>query len=393
MRFLHLADLHLGKNLGGYSLIEDQRYVLKQAIDLVKSENLGAVVIAGDIYDSGVPSGEATRLLSSFLTELSRLKAPVLMISGNHDSADKLGFVSDVLANERIYIGTRLNDDHTHPLVPVSLGDTDFYLLPYMTRGYLNSYFTEEIKDGFDDLSSGLRYLFSKLTLNKARKNVLVAHQTVFPSEGKLETGGSEEAVYMDEDGELTGTSPALSLALFSPFDYVALGHIHKKLTLDKKTDRARYPGALLKYHQGECNQEKTFTIVDMNGKVPVITEKGVYPFRDLVQIKGNWDDLVSEDNLRKHKNDYVFFILDGQAKVSEPFPTLKTIYPYALGFKKTEHNADSVAIKRKFSSDISEVDLASLFSSFYKDVKGTEIPEQYASYIKNKIETLKGGK
>lgn len=368
MRFLHLSDLHLGKRLRQYDLIPDQRFVLGEALDLVRQEKLDAVVISGDVFDRETPSGKATLLLDYFLTSLFEMGVPVLLISGNHDSADKLHFVSGILSKNSIHIVTEVEDS----LVPVEVGGALFFLLPFTNFQSVNAAFGTSFKD----LSSALSYVVGRMPLSKDKPNILLAHQSVLPSSGVLEIGGSEEEPFIDSSGDVGG-SEVVPVSVFSSFDYIALGHIHKAFDV---SDKARYPGALLKYHEDEANNKKSFTIVDASTKNVTYSLRPVSFLHDVVSLKGTLDEIIHEEG---HDDDYVFASLTDKDYLDEPMARLKNRYKFALGLKYLSVASHE---EKKTYEDIEKVTKDDLFSDFFTLVTGEEEDEEERSIVHEEI-------
>lgn len=369
-KLLHLADLHLGKRLREYDLFDDQKYVLDQAIALAVKEKVDAVVVAGDIYDSGAPSGVTTTLLDEFITGLYNKKIPLLMISGNHDSPDKLHFVSNILSNNNIHIVTDITDS----LNPITIDGINFYLLPYTNYQTVNAIFSTS----YNDLSSSISFLVKKMNIDKNKTNVLVAHQSVLPSSGILTIGGSETQPEVDSSGQVGG-SDVIPCSLFKDFDYVALGHIHKSIRL---SNNALYPGSLLKYHKDEATNHPSFKIIDITNKKVTIEEKPISFLHDVVVLKGTLEDICKS---KGRENDFVFAELTDKGYVDEAMSKLKSHYKYACGleYQAIKHNND----EEKPSIDIKKIDKMTLFSSFYKHVTDEDINEDDKKIIKEEID------
>ncbi len=377
MKFLHLADLHLGKRIGEYDLYDVQSDILSKIVKYVEENMIPTVVIAGDVYDTRDPSASATRLLDDFLSELNRIHVNVLMISGNHDQEDKLHFGSSILRNSGIHIVTNIKDS----LTPVTIDDVNFYLLPFVNRYDVHNAFRDETKD-FDTLGEAISYVIGKMNIDKTKKNVLVSHQGVLGSGGKLYASGSEVSVEKDKDGAIGGED-IISSSVYKDFDYVALGHIHKKMNVEKNM---RYPGALLKYHKDEANNDKTFTIVNTDDfsieeiKIPVL--------RDVRVLKGPFEDV------RKHyefKSDYVFFELTDTDYVHNPMERLKKDFPYACGISYPSKKISTHTATEKTYEDVDKISKVELFNNFYKIQMDEEMNEEQKKMISAIVKEIWG--
>ena len=358
MRFLHLADLHLGKRLKEFSLIEDQRFVLKQAVDLLRTEHLDGVFLAGDIYDSSVPTAEATSLFDDFLTEINRLGVPIFLISGNHDSAEKLEFGGRIFAKNRIYVCT----DVKSSLKPIVYNGINIYLLPFIKPIDVNFAFNTTVKT----YSEALNEVIQRMAVDPSKTNVLLAHQMVLPVNGPLLVGGSESALNA-QDGVAIGDVTSVSASLFSMFDYVALGHVHRPQTL---ASNARYPGSILKYHKDEAGIEKLFTIVDIdNKKVTLETRKERY-LHDVVMAKGSLEEILKAPF---DQNAYLFAVLKDATTLEDPMGKLRSRYPYAAAVEYERLDGGIASIEK---IDIEHQDKEELFSDFFQKQNGKPLDQ-----------------
>ena len=373
MKFLHLADLHLGKKIGEYSLIDCQKDALDKALNLVIKENISTIVLSGDIYDSHDPSIEAMKLLNYFLNNCYKNNIKLLMISGNHDQSSKLHYASEILKNNNIFIVTETKDS----LKPIKIDGVNFYLLPYFNKfDYMHS-FNETISN----MDEALKSIIKKMNLDKTVKNVLITHLAVAKSkEEKIYASGSETSLNLNVDGSIGGEDLVSSYVL-NQFNYVALGHIHKAYNV---SNNIRYPGALLKYHKDEANNKKTFTVVDTD-----TFEYKEYPYNqlhDVVVLEGLFDELKKEIN---YVNDYVFFNLTDKEYISEPMASLKQIFPYAVNI-----NYKSVKSNVTYTSNYENIEKVSkleLFNDFYKMQKENEMTDKQRDEIRSIIKEVWG--
>jgi exonuclease SbcD len=352
MKILQLSDLHLGKRLKEYSLIEDQLFVLDQALALIDSEALDAMFLCGDIYDSTVPSAEATSLFDDFLTKIHAKHLPVFIISGNHDSADKLHYGSAIFKEEGIHVITRVEDS----LTPISLNGVYIYCLPFIRPADVNYAFGTDCKSYSDAIAEVLK----RMALDTAKTNILLAHQAVLPEKGSLALGGSEEMA--GEDGSMVGDVSAVSASLFKDFDYVALGHIHKGQSV---ASNARYAGSILKYHKDEAANEKSFLLLEISPKHVVVTPKPITYLHDVIHLQGSLEQILAMD---ADKNAYVFASLTDNALLDDPMAKLKVKYPYAAWVDYVSHDVVSPDMH---IVDVEHVQKSKLFADFYAAQNG----------------------
>lgn len=365
MKFLHLADLHIGKKLNDYSLLEDQRIVLGAAIDLAAKEDVDAIVIAGDVFDSSSPSAEAMTTYDWFLTALFGLKKPLLIISGNHDSAERLNVASSILRHSGVYIVTKLED----AVKPITIAGVDFYLMPFFRPSDVNRLLNADCKS----YQAAMATLLDQMSINRAHPNVLVTHQAILPTGAKVASSGSETSLDTDANGDVAGTE-IIDASLFSAFDYLALGHIHKAQFVSAN---ARYPGAPLKYHIKEAGAKRTFTIVEMSGKTPKVTEFDIALPHDLAVLEGSFEELLNREG---NENDYVWCRLTDPAYVDAPFQKLKAKYPYCLGLEFPRIRPADV--ETADFDNVEEINRDDLFAAFFAKYGGRELDEKERLFI-----------
>lgn len=374
MIFLHLADLHLGKKLNDYPLYEDQKIVFAQAIDLCKKENVDAIVVAGDVYDSSAPSAEAMEAYDEFLARFYALGKPLLIISGNHDSAERLHVASSILRQNDVHIVTRLED----ALTPVEISGVRFYLLPYFRPSEVNRVFGTD----FHSYNEAMAFLIGKMNIDPNKPNVLVTHQSILPLGEKVLPSGSETSIDLDTDG-VVGGSEVIDVKLFDCFDYMALGHIHKAQFV---SHNARYAGALLKYHVKEASAKRSFSIVDVQGKTVRVEETPIALPHDLVILSGTLDEILSSPG---HENDYVFARLEDEAYVDNPAAKLKSRFPLYLGMDLPRR---AQATEEVEVENVEEANPVDLFGKFYEKYGGRELDADEKEIVEDLFTVIKEG-
>lgn len=353
MRFIHLSDLHIGIKLNNVSLIEDQREILKQVVDLARTERVEAIILAGDIYDKSVPAEGAVELLDEFLNNLVQLDIAVLIIPGNHDSATRLSFGATQLLNSRVYIAKPYAGFVEKISLEGKLGEVvDFYLLPFIKPAMVRPYFPEEDISSYDD---AIQKVLANLELDKEHCNVLVAHQFV--------TGAST----CDSEAITVGNLDNISVQHFEAFDYVALGHIHTPQNI-VNSPKYRYCGTLLKYSFSEVNQQKSVTVVDiMPGKKLSVELFHLKPVHDLRIIRGSYQELMSPEFYRQQEcSDYLEIILTDESEVPEAIGRLRTVYPNVLqlGYDNSRSKNEYML---EMQADVDKISPHKLFGDFYK--------------------------
>lgn len=317
MKFLHLADLHLGKRVNGFSMLEDQAYILRQILAILDDEQPDGVLIAGDVYDKSVPSVEAVELLDGFLTELRARGVPVLLISGNHDSPERLAFGGRVMDS----CGIHISPVYDGALAPVTLqdafGPVHVWLLPFVKPAHVRHWFPDADIESYTD---AMAEAVAHMDIDTAARNVLVTHQFV--------TGGTRSG---SEELSVGGTDNVDS-GVFAPFDYVALGHLHGAQHIGRET--IRYAGSPLKYSFSEARQHKSVTVVTLGEKGDVqVRTVALTPLRELREIRGSYDELTARSFYEHttYRSDYLHLILTDEQDVFDAMSRLRTIYPYLM--------------------------------------------------------------
>lgn len=317
MKFLHLADLHLGKRVNGFSMLEDQAHILRQILAILDDEQPDGVLIAGDVYDKSVPSVEAVELLDGFLTELRARGVPVLLISGNHDSPERLAFGGRVMDS----CGIHISPVYDGALAPVTLqdafGPVHVWLLPFVKPAHVRRWFPDADIESYTD---AMAEAVAHMDIDTAARNVLVTHQFVT---GGMRSGSEELSV---------GGTDNVDSGVFAPFDYVALGHLHGAQHIGRET--IRYAGSPLKYSFSEARQHKSVTVVTLGEKGDVqVRTVALTPLRELREIRGSYDELTARSFYEHttYRSDYLHLILTDEQDVFDAMSRLRTIYPYLM--------------------------------------------------------------
>lgn len=355
MKLIHLSDLHIGKRLHEASLLEDQAYILDQIVDIVRREAPDGVLIAGDVYDKTVPPAEAVCLLDDFLVKLTALGAPVFLISGNHDSPERLSFASRLLERSRLYISP-VYDGRVSPVtLEDSYGPADIWLLPFVKPIHLRHFFPEEAVESYTDaLACAIRHM----DLDPSRRNVLVTHQFV--------TGG----VRCQSEEVSVGGADNVDAAVFAPFDYVALGHLHGPQ--DVGSPRVRYCGTPLKYSFSEAGQQKSVTVAELEEKGELrVRAVPLEPLRDLKEIRGGYDTLACREFYQSFDREvYLHAILTDEEDVPDAVGKLRSIYPNLLWLTYDNRRARAGEPDRDLG-ELGALSPLELFAQFYERQNG----------------------
>ena len=313
MKFIHLSDLHIGKRVNEFSMIEDQKYILLEILSIIEKEEANAVLISGDIYDKSQPSNEAVNLFDEFIFRLSKLNVKTYIISGNHDSAEKLSFAYRFIEKSNVFISPVYNGEIKKHTLLDEWGKVNIYMLPFIKPINVKLQFEDEEISSYTD---AIKVAIKHMDVNENERNIILSHQFV--------TG----AIRSDSEEISLGGTDNVDVCAYDSFDYVALGHIHSPQKLVR--DTVRYSGTPLKYSFSECRHNKSVTVVEMKEKGNVlITQIPLVPMRDLVEIKGKYDEVMAKsfyENLNADK-DYFHITLTNEEDVADALLKLRTVY------------------------------------------------------------------
>lgn len=374
MKIIHLSDLHIGKKLNGYSLIEDQQYILRRIFDIIEQETPDCVIIAGDVYDKAIPSTEAVDLLDSFLVELSAMDTHVFIISGNHDSPERLAFASRLISNTGIHISPVYSGSIIPDVMEDSFGSVGIYMLPFVKPANVRHFFPDAEISSYTD---AVRTAVEQMEIDTSRRNVLITHQFV--------TG----AARCDSEDVSVGGTDNVDVEVFSDFDYVALGHIHRPQNVG--SERVRYCGTPLKYSFSEAADEKSVTVIELaeKGSLTVRTVP-LRPQRDMVVLRGSYDQLTSRDFYKDttYCEDYLHIILTDEEDIPYAMSNLRTIYPnlMKLDYDNTRTRSGGVVTG---TADVERRSPLELFEEFYEMQNGSEMSDIQTEHISSMIEKI----
>ena len=373
MKFLHLSDLHIGMRLNDFSLQDDQRFILSQIVDIAKNEKPDAVIIAGDIYDKSIPSVDGVRLFDDFLTDLAEINIPVLAISGNHDSAERLSFGTRLMKISGVHIASTFSGAPECIKLTDSFGEVNFWLLPFIKPATVRRFFPESEIVSYND---AVKVAIGAAELNVNERNVLVAHQFV--------TG----AATSDSEQITAGGIDNVDAELFDAFDYVALGHIHKPQKI--RRDQVRYCGTPLKYSFSEAAHKKSVTIVTLCEKGHVaIDEIELIPLRDMREIKGSYDELTLRENYEgTNQFDYLRVILTDEEEIPDAVAKLRNIYPNIMRLDYDNRRTKTVS-SIDSADGVEKKSPRELFDELYELQMGAKMNEAQSKIISEMIENI----
>ena len=373
MKFVHISDLHLGKRIYDFSMLDDQKHILGEILKVIDSEAPDAVLIAGDVYDKSIPSIEAVELLDDFLYELSGRDLQVFLISGNHDSPERLAFASRLISPT----GIHLSPVYSGAVEPVVLtdgsGPVDIYLLPFVKPAHVRRLFPDAKIESYND---ALRTAVEALHIDRGRRNVLVTHQFI--------TGAARS----DSEEISVGGTDNVDASVFDGFDYVALGHIHGPQNIG--SERIRYCGTPLKYSFSEVSHEKSVTVVDMDkdGDLAVRTVP-LRPLHDMREIEGTYEELTYRPAYEgTNTDDYLHITLTDEEDVPDAIGKLRLIYPNLMNLDYNNSRTRAAGML----SDIADVERRSpldLFGEFYEQQNGRPMSDEQEAFAREIMEKI----
>lgn len=377
MKLFHLSDLHLGKRLNETSLHEDQVHILAEIHRLAEEERPDAILIAGDVYDRSMPSAEAVLLFDDFLCRLSRLRIPVMIISGNHDSAERLSFGGRLMELSGIHISPVYNGSVRAITLSDEHGAVNFWLLPFIKPIHVRRYFPDAEIESYTD---ACRVAVEAMGVDATARNVLITHQFVtgaLPSESEeISVGGTDN----------------VDAAVFEDFDYVALGHIHGPQNVG--SSRVRYCGTPLKYSLSEADHYKSVTVVELGAKGELqLRTLPLTPLRDVRELRGCFAEIMDRGFDRGGSaSDYLYITLTDEEDIPEAVGRLQTLYPNILGLRydNTRTRRDQVI---EAAADVQRKSPLELFAELFEKQNNRPLSEEQRSYMENLIESIREGR
>ena len=371
MKIMHLGDLHIGKSLGDFDLYEDQRYILEQILNLIKEKSVDVLLIAGDVYDKAIPGEKSVQLLDYFLKRLVETGIKTYMISGNHDSDERLNFGSSLFESNNIYINSKFNGILKRYSLYDKFGELNIYLLPFVKASQVQHFFPEEKIDSYD---MAVRTIIKHSDFDACKRNILVAHQFVAGKDDP-EIAGSEVLSVHN-----VGMVEKIGYGSLAEFDYVALGHIHSPQAVGLK--HIRYSGSPLKYSLSEVNNNKSVPIITFKDKGEVLVEFALLlPMRDIRHLRGNIKNLLDKKNISM-ENDFIYATLTDEDIVNDAIGIFREYYPntvkidYDNSHTKEIENVDITRITQNKTFD-------ELIKDFYMQMYSCDMGEEELEIMK----------
>lgn len=374
---MHLADLHLGKRVNGFSMMEDQEYILNRILEIMEEEQPDGLLIAGDVYDKTIPPAEAVRRMDDFLTAVAAKHVSVFLISGNHDSAERVAFGHQLMQGSGIWISPVYDGTIRHHTLEDRWGEVNIYLIPFLRPSVVRSFFPDvEIEDYTD----ALRTIIEDLQVDTSRRNVVLAHQFVTAAGALPETCDSEQLS--------VGGLDRVDGSVFSPFDYTALGHLHGPQRVGSET--IRYAGSPLKYSFSELHQKKSVTVAELREKGETeIRQIPLQPRREMIELRGTFEEILEEARKKgEPQTDYYHMILTDETDVVDALSRLREYYPNIMLLdydnRRTRSQKEVEQLDR-----VEERTPGELFAALYEQQNGQEMDSDRKEYLDGLIREI----
>ena len=373
MKLIHLSDLHIGKRVNEVSMIDEQVYILKQILDTIDAEQPGAVLISGDVYDKSVPSAEAVTLFDDFLCSLAERKQQVLIISGNHDSAERLAFGGRLMESKGIHFSPVYDGNITPITLSDEYGDIRFWLLPFLKPAHVKRFYPEE---GIESYTDACRVAVEKMGIDTTQRNVILVHQFV--------TGSAT----CDSEEISVGGTDNVDAAVFEAFDYVALGHIHGPQNIG--SEKIRYCGTPLKYSFSESTHQKSVTVVELGEKGSfALRTIPLTPLHDMREIRGSYEEVTAKSFYENTAvEDYLHITLTDEEDVPEAMARLRVIYPNLMKLTYDNARTRSNAVIDG-ALDVQKKSPLQLFGELYEQQNNRPMSEIQNDFLQELIESI----
>lgn len=368
MKLMHISDLHVGKRVNDFSMLEDQKIIFNEIVQIAVDEAVDGILIAGDIYDKTIPSAEAVDLFDDFITDISKNSIPIFLISGNHDSPERLDFGSRIMGKHQVYIAGQYNGEIPQISMEDDHGRVNIFLMPYLKPAVVNRKLAVETSS-FD---ACVRVTIDRAGVDPNERNILVAHQFV--------TAGGIPPDPSDSETKSLGGVDNVDVSAFDAFDYVALGHIHSPQKMGRET--VRYSGSPLKYSFSECRQKKSVTIVELKEKGNITyLQKELHPIRKMHEVRCSLEELMQGTTLSTVPQDsYVHVTLTDDEEIIDAIGKVRDIYPNVmiLDFdnRRTRENKD---INQLNGEDLKQKSPMELFGDFFRNQNNLEMTDSQA--------------
>ena len=377
MKVLHVSDLHIGKRVNGMSMLDDQRYILRQILDIAEKHQVSVLLIAGDIYDKASPSAEAVTVFDAFLTDAVAAGLRVLAIPGNHDSAERIAYAQGLLEKQGVCLPPVYAGEVERVELEDAHGPVEFWLLPFLKPGDVRRFFPDE--EIGDDYSAALRAVLGACAIDKGKRNVVLSHQLVTAYGTALDRA--------DDEIKLGGMDN-VDVSVYDAFDYVALGHVHRPQRVGR--DTVRYSGSPLKYSFSEARYGKSVALVELGEKKPgddvgeCVSFKLIplVPLHDVREVRGTLADVLAMGA----ESDYLHITLSDEHPQLDAMAKIHEVFPNAM---MLDYDNVTVLVDRpqtQLTADPDSMDTLDLFGAFYESQVGNPLDDEQRDFARKLI-------
>jgi len=379
MKLIHLADLHIGKRVNEFSMLADQKFILSQILQILDDLKPDGILIAGDVYDKALPTAEAVEVLDDFLTAIARRLLPCFVISGNHDSPERLAFGARIMAGQRIHMAQVFAGTIAPIVLEDENGCLNVYLLPFLKPAQVRRFYPEAEIESYED---AVRIVLANSRIDPSARNVLVAHQFI--------TSAGLEPERCESESISVGGLDNIDVSLFAGFDYVALGHLHGPQAIGR--DTVRYVGSPLKYSFSEARHSKTMTVVELGPKGEVqITAQPLVPLREMREIKGPLRELLRPENYAgTNTEDYLHVTLTDEEDIMDAIGKVHTVYPNVMRLDYDNKRTKAITAGTA-AGETTQKSPLELFQEFYKLQNHTEMDAARTTIVRELLEKMGG--
>jgi len=379
MKLMHLSDLHIGKRVNEFSLLEDQKYILQQILQIADEIKPNGILIAGDVYDKSMPAAETVELFDEFLTLIAQRSIPCFVISGNHDSPERIAFGARIMSGQRIHMSRVFDGTITPTVLEDEVGELNIYMLPFIKPAHVRRFYPDAVVDSYEE---AVQTVINNIVIDDSKRNVLIAHQFI--------TNGGIEPERCESETISVGGIDNIDVTIFDGFDYVALGHLHGPQGIGRET--VRYAGSPLKYSFSEAKHIKSVTVVDFGKKGEVqIDTIPLVAHRDMRRIKGPIDQLLSPQNYEgTNKDDYLHITLTDEEDIMDAIGRVHTVYPNVMRLDYENKRTKSINFDTA-AEDVAQKSPLQLFKEFYIFQNNVEIDDEKMIIVTELLEKLGG--
>ena len=379
MKLMHLSDLHIGKRVNEFSLLEDQKYILHQMLQIADEIKPHGILIAGDVYDKSMPAAETVELFDEFLTLIAERSIPCFVISGNHDSPERIAFGARIMSGQRIHMSRVFDGTITPTVLEDEIGELNIYMLPFIKPAHVRRFYPDAVVDSYEE---AVQTVINNIVIDDSRRNVLIAHQFI--------TSGGIEPERCESESITVGGIDNIDVSIFDCFDYVALGHLHGPQGIGRET--VRYAGSPLKYSFSEAKHIKSVTVVDFGRKGEVQIETiPLVALRDMRRIKGPIDQLLSPQTYGgANQDDYLHITLTDEEDIMDAIGRVRTFYPNVMGLDYENKRTKSINFDTA-AEDVAQKTPIQLFKEFYRLQNNVEMDDEKMIIIAELLDKLGG--